>query len=134
MPSVVAYVNGRGASRVASTNGPVLGFELGEDRTNARLREAFVNTPADLAALASSYPLLVVDMQAYVFPGQLTARYDQARPALSVPHANDAWYLADLLEHYGVAWGGWDQLLSMWRANRDAASQLRVYATRELQP
>jgi Dolichyl-phosphate-mannose-protein mannosyltransferase len=134
MPSVLAYLNGVGESRVASTNGPALGFELGEDRTNARLREAFVNTPADLSALAASYPLLVVDMQAYVFPGQLTARYDQVRPELSVPHANDAWYLADLLEHYGVAWGGWDQLLSMWRTNRDAASQLRVYATRELQP
>jgi hypothetical protein len=121
-----------GRDRAAGTNGPVLGFVLGEDRTNARLREAFVNTPADLEALKASYPVLVVDMQAYVFPGELTARYDGARPLLSVPHGNDAWYLADLLEHYGVSWGGWEQLLALWQAHREAASQLRIYDLRGL--
>jgi hypothetical protein len=49
-----------------------------------------------------------------------------------VPNGNDAWYLADLLEHYGIAWGGWDDLLNKWQANRQDASQLRVYDLREL--
>jgi hypothetical protein len=49
-----------------------------------------------------------------------------------VPNGSDAWYLADLLEHYGVSWGGWDDLLAKWRANREIASQLRVYDLRAL--
>lgn len=129
MPAVLEAI-GNGQS--ASTNGPVLAFYIGEARTNARLREAFVNLPADLPALAATYPLLVVDMQASVFPGDLTHAYSHARPLLSVPNGNDAWYLADLLEHYGIVWGGWDDLLAKWQANRDAASQLRVYDLREL--
>jgi hypothetical protein len=129
IPTAVGFIGG---GRAASTNGPVLAFFLGEDRTNARLREAFVNTPADLESLASSYPLLVVDMQASVFPGALTQRYDTSQPMLSVPHGNDAWYLADLLEHYGVGIGGWNALLAMWDANRAAATQLRVFDMREL--
>jgi len=68
-------------------------------RTNARLREAFVNVPADLAPLAAKYRYLVVDMQAAVFPGELTDIYRAAPPLLVVPHGSDAWYLADLLEH-----------------------------------
>jgi len=125
MPAIVEFV---GASSAASTNGPVLGFEIGEARTNARLREAFVNTPADLEALQGRYELLVVDLQAYVFPGELTARYDRASPVFAVPHANDAWYLADLLEHYGVAWGGWNGLLEMWTINSSSAKQIRIYS------
>jgi hypothetical protein len=121
-----------GGSPAASTNGPVLAFYTGEGRTNARLREAFVNVPADLPPLASTYPYLVVDMQAEVFAGQLTDIYARATPMLTVANGNDAWYLADLLEHYGVDWGGWDALLAKWRANRDAASQLRVYDLRDL--
>jgi hypothetical protein len=116
-----------GDRRAASTNGPVFAFAVGEGRTNARLREAFVNVPADLPPLAATYPLLVVDMQAHVFPGELTDMYARATPLLVVPNGNDAWYLADLLEHYGSNLGGWNDLLAKWQANRDAASQLRVY-------
>jgi 4-amino-4-deoxy-L-arabinose transferase-like glycosyltransferase len=129
MPAVLSAI---GSSPVASTNGPVMAFYVGEQRTNARLREAFVNVPADLPPLAASYPLLVVDMQAEVFPGELTNMYARATPRLEVPHGNDAWYLADLLEHYGVAWGGWNDLLTKWQANREAASQLRIMDLREL--
>ena len=42
-----------------------------------------------------------------------------------MPNGNDAWYLADLLEHYGITWGGWNDLLATWQANRATASQLR---------
>ena len=64
MPAVLAAIGDR---PVASTNGPVLSFYIGESRTNARLREAFVNVPSDLSALEQQYPLLLVDMQAEVF-------------------------------------------------------------------
>jgi hypothetical protein len=124
MPTVLQSLSN---TRVAGTNGPVLAFYVGEARSNARLREAFVNVPADLDALASSYPTLIVDMQAYLFPGDLTDRYDRAAPRVSAPHGNDAWYLADLLEHYGFSWGSWDALLSTWRANTASATTLRVY-------
>jgi hypothetical protein len=129
MPAVLAYLSGRAA---ATTNGPVLAYFVGEGNTNARLREAFVNVPADLEALKPRYDLLVVDMQAFVFPGELTQRYERATPLLSVPNGNATWYLADLLEHYGVAWGGWDQLLARWQAGQAAASELRVYAMPDL--
>jgi hypothetical protein len=129
MPAVLETI---GPGNAASTNGPVLAFYTGEARTNARLREAFVNVPSDLPSLAASYPLLVVDMQAAVFPGELTDLYEQATPRLVVQNGNDAWYLADLLEHQGITWGGWDRLLSKWQTNRQPASQLRVYDLREL--
>jgi hypothetical protein len=129
MPAVLAAV---GPGPVAGTNGPVLAFYVGEDRSNARLRAAFVNVPDDLRTLAATYPTLVVDMQAAVFPGELTDRYDRTPPRLSVPNGNDAWYLADLLEHHGTDWGGWGQLLDTWQAHRDAATQLRVYNLRDL--
>ena len=129
MPAVVAALP---PGPVAGTNGPVLAFYVGEDRSNARLREAFVNVPGDLNALAQRYPTLVVDMQAYVFPGELTRRYDAATPSLRVPHGTDAWYLADLLEHYGVAWGGWDGLLATWDAERERATHVSVYNLGEL--
>src|SRR3981081_4285387 len=51
MPAVIEAI---GTQNAASTNGPVLSFYLGEARTNARLREAFVNVPADLPALAAT--------------------------------------------------------------------------------
>src|SRR5258708_4788333 len=98
MPAVLDAIGDGPAASAASTTGPVLAFYTGEDRTNARLREAFVNVPADLPPLAKKYPLLVVDMQAAVFPGELTDIYASATPRLSVPNGNDAWYLADLLE------------------------------------
>jgi len=124
MPAILQAI---GTQKTASTNGPVLAFYVGEANTNARLREAFINVPADLPPLASTYPLLVVDMQAAVFAGDLTDMYARATPRLAVPNGNDAWYLADLLEHYGINWGGWDDLLAKWRANSAAASQLRLY-------
>jgi hypothetical protein len=129
MPTVLDAI---GSGPVASTNGPVLAFYVGEGRTNARLREAFVNVPSDLLDLAERYPVLVVDMQAEVFAGDLTDLYARTRPRLTVANGNDAWYLADLLEHYGVTWGGFGDLLAKWQANRAAASQLRVYDLREL--
>ena len=84
---------------------------------------------ADLAALAQAYPYLVVDMQAYLFPGVLTERYDRATPVFAAPHGNAAWYLADLLEHYGVAWGQWDWLLTLRNQHADSATSLRVFDT-----
>jgi hypothetical protein len=131
MPAVLNFV---GSQPVASTNGPVQAFFVGEDRSNARLREAFVNVPADLGPLAQQFPLLVVDVQAAVFPGELTDIYARATPRLTMANGNDAWYLADLLEHYGIAWGGWNDLLARWEANRAIASQLRVYQLAELVP
>ena len=71
-------------------------------------------------------------MQAEVFSGELTELYDRTAPRLAVPNGNDAWYLADLLEHYGINWGGWDELLTKWRAQSQTASQLRLYDLRAL--
>src|SRR5260370_7832862 len=118
MPAVLALV---GSAPVASTNGPVMSFYVGEDRTNARLREAFVNVPGDLVVLAQRYPTLVVDMQAEVFAGDLTDAYARATPRLIVPNGSDAWYLADLLDHYGMAWGAWNPLPPQRHATRTAA-------------
>jgi hypothetical protein len=123
-----AVVDSLGSGPVASTNGPVLSFYVGEDRTNARLRPAFVNVPDDLNALAARYPTLVVDMQASVHSGDLADIYARTQPRLAAANGSDAWYLADLLEHYGVTWGGWSNLLARWEANRADATQLRVYA------
>jgi len=125
IPPVVAAL---GDGPVASTNGPVLSFFVGEERTNARLREAFVNVPSDLDDLAREYPTLVVDMQASVFAGDMTDIYARATPRLALANGSDAWYLADLLEHYGIAWGKWGDLLATWQANRGEATQLRVSA------
>jgi hypothetical protein len=125
MPAILQAV---GASDVASSNGPVLSFYVGEARTNARLREAFLNVPTDVDTLATRYPLLLVDMQASVFAGDLTDIYARARPLTVASNGSDAWYLADLLEHYGVPWGSWSQLLAKWDANRADATQLRLYA------
>ena len=123
-----AVVAALGDGPMASTNGPVLSFFVGEGRTNARLREAFVNVPSDLDELAREYPTLVVDMQASVFAGDLTNIYARATPRFAVANGSDAWYLADLLEHYGIAWGKWGDLLAMWEANRGEATRLRVYS------
>jgi dolichyl-phosphate-mannose-protein mannosyltransferase len=124
LATIVEALAGRPA---ASTDGPVLSVFVGEDHTNARLRPAFVDTPSDLSALAADYRLLVVDMQAYLFPGELTARYDRARPFLSVPNGNATWFLADLLEHRGLTWGGWSDLLADWAAHSPAATRIQLY-------
>jgi hypothetical protein len=129
MPSLLQAL---GEQSAAATNGPVLSVFVGEARTNARLRPAFVDTPSDLRDLSGSYALMVVDMQAYLFPGTLTDRFDRAAPRLSVPNGNDTWYLADLLEHHGVAWGGWGDLLDQWASHRQAASSLRLYGMADL--
>jgi hypothetical protein len=130
MPAVLNALGTTG--RVASTNGPVLAFYIGEERTNARLREAFVNVPGDLVALAPRYQTLVVDMQSAVFAGEMTDIYARTTPRLVVANGSDAWYLADLLEHYGMAWGDWNNVLAKWQANREIASQLRVYDLTEI--
>ncbi|MBV9899438.1 MAG: glycosyltransferase family 39 protein [Chloroflexi bacterium] len=129
MPAVLAAI---GAGPVASTNGPVLAYFVGEERTNARLRAAFLDVPGDLAELATRYPTLVVDMQAELFPGQLTDIYARATPRFVVANGSDAWYLADLLEHHGMRWGGWSDLLATWSTNRGVATQLRIYAMSDL--
>ena len=131
MPAVLQTI---GTEAIASTNGPVTAFYVGEGRTNARLREAFVNVPEDLDNLAQRYPLLLVDMQAEVFAGDLTDRYAQATPRVVAANGSDAWYLADLLEHYGIGWGGWNDLLGTWQAHRAAATELRLYDLRDLVP
>jgi hypothetical protein len=129
MPALLNFI---GNDPVASTNGPVMAFYVGEERTNARLREAFVNLPDDLTQLSKTYPMLVVDTQAEVFAGDLTDLYARATPRLQVANGSDAWYLADLLEHFGMPWGSWNDVLAKWDANREEASQLRVYDLREL--
>jgi hypothetical protein len=129
MASLLPAIIGR---PVAATNGPVLSYFVGDARTNARLRPAFVNVPADLDELAQTYSMLVVDMQAEVFPGELTNLYARTQPRLVVANGSDAWYMADLLEHHGMRWGGWTDLLTTWSANRATASQLRVYAMSDL--
>jgi 4-amino-4-deoxy-L-arabinose transferase-like glycosyltransferase len=126
--------NAVGTGPVAGTNGPVLAFYVGEERSNARLRDAFVNVPSDLSRLAQRYPALVVDMQAAVFPGDLTDIYARTTPTLTVPNGSDAWYLADLLEHYGTTWGSWGELLGRWRANTAIATEIRVYQMGDLLP
>jgi hypothetical protein len=131
VPAVLETI---GDAPVASTNGPVMAFYVGEERTNARLRPAFVNLPSDVTDLAQTYPSLVVDMQAELYTGDLTDMYARATPRLVAPNGSDAWYLADLLEHFGMPWGGWNQLLTKWDANREVASELRVYDMRELAP
>jgi hypothetical protein len=127
-----ALLEALGDQPAAATDGPVLSVFVGESRTNARLRPAFVDTPSDLRDLSGSYALMVVDMQAYLFPGALTDRFDRVPPRLSVPHGNETWYLADLLEHHGIAWGGWGDLLDQWASHRQAASSLRLYGMADL--
>ncbi len=132
MPALLAFLQQQRVTDVATTNGPVLSYFVGEAHTNARLREAFVNTPADVAQLAQHYDLLVVDMQAWIFPGELTERYTRAQPVATFTNGNSTWYLADLLEHYGIAWRGWDGLLDLWARGQQGATELRVYVLRTL--
>jgi membrane protein YqaA with SNARE-associated domain len=126
MPGLLDYLATAGLRDVASTDGAVLSFWLGEDHTNAKFRAAYINSAEDLEALADHYRVLAVDMQGYLFPNELAQRYAQAQPLFAAPHGSGMWYLASMLEHRGVSWGEWDRLLADWERYRAAATQLRV--------
>jgi len=132
IPALQAMLSNNGIERVASTNGPVLSYYLGEDRTNARLRPAFINTEDDLRSIAAEYPYVEVNMQAYWTPGPVTERAAQAAPIFQAANGTDAQFLADLLERHGIGWGEWNDVLDEWRANRSAATQLRLYRSADL--
>ena len=132
IPALHAMLSNNGIERVASTNGPVLSYYLGEDRTNSRLRPAFINTEDDLRSIAAEYPYVEVNMQAYWTPGPLTERAAHAAPIFQAANGTDAQFLADLLERHGIGWGEWNDVLDEWRANRSAATQLRLYRSADL--
>jgi hypothetical protein len=132
MPHLLDTLQLDGADRVASTNGPVLSYYVGEDRTNARLRAAFINTEADLSEIASEYPYLVVDMQGYWSPGPVTQAAAHATPVFQEPNGSNVRFLADLLESRGISWGEWSDVLDQWYRDRDWAALLRLYRTQEL--
>jgi hypothetical protein len=121
-----------GIQRVASTNGPVLSYYLGEERTNARLRPAFINTEADLQDIAADYPYVEVDMQAYWTPGPVTDRAALVAPVYQAANGSDALFLAFLLERHGIGWGEWNDVLDEWQANRGAATLMRLYRSSDL--
>ena len=117
---------------MAGTIGPSLGVFLGVPNSNAHGRESFIDHPSDVASLSDTYPYFAVDMQAYLFPGGLTDTYDVTSPAFAAGNGDAAWYLADLLEHNGITWGGWSAVLHERDAYADRASQLRLYPIQEL--
>jgi hypothetical protein len=121
-----------GIQRVASTDGPVLSYYIGEDHTNARLRPAFINTEADLRQIAGDYPYVAVDMQGYWTPGPVTERASQATPVFQAANGSNVLFLAFLLERHGVAWGDWTAILEEWNANRVPATELRLYRSADL--
>jgi hypothetical protein len=126
VPAVLSYLSQRGVTDIASTDGAVLGFFIGEEHTNAKFRAAYINTPDDLVQLAGRYQLVVVDMQGYLFPNEVAERYLGAQPVFAAPHGSPTWYLASLLENRGVRWGEWNLLLDDWQRYRTAATELRV--------
>jgi hypothetical protein len=132
MSALVQTLRQWGASDVASTNGPVLSFLVGEDHTNARLRPAFINDLSDLDQLARQYPYLEVDMQAYWSPGQVTDQYDRATPVFEAPNGNDTWFMAFLLESQGMEWGGWSRVQDQWRTYHERATVLRLFRSRDV--
>jgi 4-amino-4-deoxy-L-arabinose transferase-like glycosyltransferase len=132
IPALQAMLSSSGIARVASTNGPVLSYYLGEDRTNARLRPAFINTDDDLRSIAAEYPYVEVNMQAYWTPGPVTERAARATPVFQAANGSHAQFLADLLERHGIGWGEWNDVLDEWQANRNAATQLRLYRSADL--
>ena len=132
MPDLLTTLQLDGADRVASTNGPVLSYYVGEDRTNARLRSAFINTDADLSEISTEYPYLVVDMQGYWTPGPATEAAAHATPIFQEPNGTNVRFLADLLESRGISWGEWRDVLDQWYRDRDSATVLRLYRTRDL--
>ncbi len=127
MPALMTILRQDQVEDVASTNGPVLSFLVGEEHTNARLRPAFINSVSDLRQLAQTYAYLEVDMQGYWTPGEVSDQFDRAAPVFQTPNGNDTWYLAFLLESRGIQWGGWDDVLNEWQQYRDRATMLRLY-------
>jgi hypothetical protein len=126
VPAVLSYLSHAGVTDIASTDGAVLGFYVGEEHTNAKFRVAYINTPDDLVQLGRRYGLLAVDMQGYLFPNEVSERYLGAQPVFAAPHGSPTWYLASLLENRGVRWGEWNLLLDDWKRYRAAATELRV--------
>ncbi|GAC1318245.1 MAG: hypothetical protein NVSMB2_12870 [Chloroflexota bacterium] len=131
-PALVARLADIGIERVASTNGPVLSYYIGEDHTNARLRTAFINTEADFQQIAVDYPFVVLDMQGYWAPGPLPERAPRVTPVFQAPNGSDTLFLADLLERHGMAWGQWTDVLGEWTANHAAATLMRLYRSADL--
>ncbi|MBV9581593.1 MAG: hypothetical protein JO057_23695, partial [Chloroflexi bacterium] len=121
-----------GITRVASTDGPVLSYYVGEDRTNARLRPAFINTEDDLRDIAAEYPYVEVDMQGYWTPGPVTEHAARVSPVFQAANGTDVLFLAFLLERHGIAWGDWNALLEEWNANRGPATVMRLYRSADL--
>ncbi|MBV9325905.1 MAG: glycosyltransferase family 39 protein [Chloroflexi bacterium] len=131
-PALLDTVQRDGITRVASTDGPVLSYYVGEERTNARLRPAFINTEDDLRDIASDYPYVEVDMQGYWTPGPVTERAGRATPVFQAPNGADILFLAFLLERHGMAWGDWNAVLDEWTANRAPATTMRLYRSADL--
>ena len=132
MPSLVSYLGTHSASDVASTDGPILGFFIGEQHTNAKFRAAYINTPVDLSDLSRRYEFVAVEMQGYLFPNEVADRFLAAQPVFTAPHGNATWYLASLFENRGVGWGEWSDLLADWQRYRGAATELRLESLRAL--
>jgi len=132
VPAMLAYLDQAHETDIASTDGPILGFYVGEQHTNAKFRAAYINSPADLVDLAGQYRLLAVEMQGYLFPNEVAQRYVEVPPVFSAPHGSPTWYLASLLENRGVRWAEWDLLLADWQRYRVQATELRLEDLREL--
>jgi hypothetical protein len=131
-PALLETLAERDIQRVASTDGAVLSYYVGEERTNARLRPAFINTEEDVRQTAVDYPYVVVDMQGYWTPGPVTEHAARAAPVFEAPNGNGILFLAFLLERHGVAWGDWDAIVDELNANRGSATQLRLYRSSDL--
>jgi hypothetical protein len=132
MPDLLVALQDQGNPRAASTNGPVLSYYVGEDRTNARLRDAFINTDMDLAQVTADYPYVVVDMQGYWSPTPITDAASRSVAIFQEPNGNDVLFLADVLESQGTSWGEWADLLDRWNRDRGSATLLRLYRSSDL--
>jgi Dolichyl-phosphate-mannose-protein mannosyltransferase len=132
IPDLLGALRANGIQRVASTNGPVLSYYIGEEDTNARLRAAFINDEDDLREIAADYPYIVVDMQAYWTPGPPTEHAAGATPVFQGPNGSDMQFLAFLLERHGIAWGDWNSVLDEWARNRGQATLMRMFSSAQL--
>jgi hypothetical protein len=132
VPSLLTYLSEVGVSDVASTDGAVLGFYVGEEHTNAKFRAAYINAPDDLTQLEQRYRFVAVEMQGYLFPNEVTRRYQASQPVFVVAHGSPTWYLASLLENRGMGWAEWDALLADWHRHLPAATEIRLEDLHEL--